>query len=237
MPTLRINCPFCAEPTRVELSACVGLRKPSAEEGKPLRQWLSEKYQGMERDDLFQNALQNNFYTFFAPALCPECKEYCLIKGIVTGSVEALGRGQDAGIDYSERVRILLVSPESSISYPPEVPPEIAEVMVELEEDLRRGRNEARILSGCRSVLDVALQKLGETSGGRGDRIGRLGAKGLLTAGLSDWAKRLWQDGHDGVHELQAKGHPVAEHVAFLKLFIEVAFVIPGKISAGKVAP
>lgn len=212
------------------------MRQPTLAEGKQVRDWASSKFASVT-DANFPNILKTSYFTFYSPALCPECKEYCLVKGMVYHSAEPLQRGQDAGVDYSDRAKVLLVSPEPTITYPPEVPPEIAEVMIELEEDLRRGRNEARILSGCRSVLDVALQKLGETSGGRGDRIARLGAKGLLTSGLSEWAKKLWQDGHDGVHELQAKGHPVAEHVAFLKLFIEVAFVIPAKIAESKVNP
>jgi hypothetical protein len=236
MPTLRLSCPFCGEPTRMELAPAVGVREPTLAEGQQFREWVSGRFAGINEAS-FPNVLKSSYYTFHAPALCPECKDYSLVKGLIYFSAEPIQRGQDAGVDYSDRIKVLRLSPEPTITYPPEVPSEIAEVMIELEEDLRRRRNEARILSGCRSVLDVALQKLGETSGSRGDRIARLGAKGVLTSGLAEWAQKIWKDGHDGVHELQAKGHPVAEHVAFLKLFVEVAFVIPEKISASKIGP
>jgi hypothetical protein len=213
--------------------AAIGARSPTVAEAKPVEAWIIAPWRNLS--EVTKNVLETYYKLFHAPGHCPECGEYCIVKCIIRGDVDGWHHGSDRGVDYGHKVAVLRVSPVGATSLSPEVPSDIAEVLQELEEDLLRGRNEGRILAGCRSVLDVALQRLGETTGTRGERIGRLGANGTLTAGLAEWARRLWQDGHDGVHELKAAGHPVVEHVAFLKLFVEVAFVIPKKISEGQV--
>jgi hypothetical protein len=172
---------------------------------------------------------------FFTLAQCPECGDATLVHAMATPDItDRVEKANDIGVDFNSRIRVIGQWPKLSADISKDVPSEIRDVLAELDEDFRRGRNTGRILAGCRSVLDVALTKLGQTQGSRGQRIAALGQAGLLTTGLTEWAAQLWRDGNEGVHELKGSGHPVAEHIAFLKLFVEVAFVLPKKIQAGK---
>lgn len=121
-----------------------------------------------------------------------------------------------------------------------DLPQKIREPFQAAAEDAARHRNAAGILAVCRGCLDVALKELGQTSGGRRERIGNLAQAGLLTNGLAEWAQKLWDDGNDAVHDLEATIDKAIDHVEFLKLFFEVAFALPERIkraSRGGVSP
>lgn len=231
MATLRLTCGWCGEPTRMECARVSGLRSPDESEADEFNEWYDLKNLGTPSAYL---ALEHPTI-FFTMARCPECGDASLVHGIAQSEiVDRIESGGDVGVDFNSRIKVLGQWPKLSADISKDVPSEIRDVLAELDEDFRRGRNTGRILAGCRSVLDVALTKLGQTQGSRGQRIGALGQAGLLTTGLTEWAAQLWKDGNEGVHELKGSGHPVAEHIAFLKLFVEVAFVLPKKIQAGK---
>ncbi|MBL5884881.1 hypothetical protein I7V28_22605 [Lelliottia amnigena] len=54
-----------------------------------------------------------------------------------------------------------LIEPDDSPFYPEKLRP----VFVELQEDVLANRTPARIITGCRSVMEVALRALGYESG------------------------------------------------------------------------
>lgn len=233
MATLRLICPFCCEPTRLELTAPHGVRTPTIDDVRPVLSQLLARWKGLDQKQV-PIVLEGHFRIFQSLAHCPECTEYSLIKGVAYGDAGTLGNSP--GQDCSDKVTVLRHAPPPTTLLAPEVPADIAEVLVELDEDYRRGRNAGRVLAGCRSVLDKALATLDPSAtGARSNRIDALSKSGKLTADIAEWAKRLWVDGNDGVHELSAAGHPVGEHIEFLKLFVEVAFVIPERIKKGQV--
>jgi hypothetical protein len=220
--------------TRLQLQSPIGWRSPQlAEVGDHLPN-LFDRFAKIAPEHA-KSTLETYFKVFHALAHCPECNEYSAIKGIAFGDAQAFN-GPVKGEDFSKIVTVLRQSPSPATVLPPEVPADIAAVIMELEEDFARGRNQGRVLAGCRSVLDVCLKLLdGGQTGGRAQRIAALAAKGDLTTDIAEWAKRLWIDGNDGVHELSATGHPVQEHLKFLRLFVEVAFAIPARIRSGQI--
>ncbi len=117
------------------------------------------------------------------------------------------------------------------------VPTLVADAFRFVQEDAGRRRNAPGIMSGARSCLDVALKGLGQTTGGRRERINNLATAGLLTASIAAWAQELWEEGSDATHDLQADMDRAIEHVDFLRLFFEVAFELPAKIAAQPHAP
>jgi hypothetical protein len=236
MPTLRLTCPFCSEETRLELLRAATTGKPKLQEVREVLPVLLSRFSNV-KPEAVQSVLTGHFTLFHSGALCPECDEVSIVKGVVFGAGEAIKNGSDPGVDYSDQITVLRHSPEPSTKLSDDIPSELREVFRELDEDLKRRRNAGRILAGCRSLLDVALRRLNQTSGSRADRIRALHKAGMLTADIAEWANRLWVDGNDGIHELDAKAHPVAEHVAFLRLFFEVCFVMPAKVKRATVKP
>lgn len=234
MPNLRLTCPFCCEPTRLEILPTTAVRKPLVEDVKERLPELLSDWK-VASDEQMQNVLRQHYFLFHALAHCQECNEHSVLKALILSDPSPIQKGSEPGVDFGAKITVLRHLPELESNLPTQVPEEIAQVLKELDEDHRRGRNAGRILGGCRTVLDVALQRLDPgATGSRADRISKLHKAGLLTTDIAEWAKQLWKDGHDGVHELKAEGHPVSEHIKFLRLFVEVAFVMPDRVRAGK---
>lgn len=109
-------------------------------------------------------------------------------------------------------------------------------------EDVARNRNSAAVLTNCRGVMEVALQEL-ETKAGAPPskaplikRIDQLAGQGLITAGLAEWAHQIRLDGNRSAHELVGDPAVARAYVDFLKLFLEVSFDLPERISKMKSA-
>ncbi|MCM0751205.1 hypothetical protein DEA98_07010 [Brucella pseudogrignonensis] len=85
---------------------------------------------------------------------------------------------------------------------------------------LERGDPPSRIVSECRSIMDVCLKELGATQGGRRQRIAHLKASHVLTEDLAAWGEFLWDDGNDAVHDIEATHEDARKHVEYLKLFL-----------------
>lgn len=111
------------------------------------------------------------------------------------------------------------------------IPKKIQQPFFDIQEDVHKNRNAAGVMSISRSCLDVALKELGQTTGGRKSRIKKLAEDKIITQGIAEWANKLWEDGNDAVHDLNADMGTAKEHVEFLKLFFEVAFSLPERIA------
>lgn len=130
-----------------------------------------------------------------------------------------------------ENPRILATYPSSRrYDDSPHYPDKLRQVFVEVQEDERANRSPARIITTCRSVLEVALHDLGYKSGNLLARIDKAREDGVLTEGMRQWAHRVRIQGNEATHELIADGKEATELVAFLRLFMEVAFVLPKRI-------
>ncbi|HEO9044211.1 TPA: DUF4145 domain-containing protein [Enterobacter kobei] len=137
------------------------------------------------------------------------------------------------------------VNPDSVKVYPelklpddsPHYPEKIRALFVELQEDIQMRRTPARIVTGCRSVLEVALKQLGYEKGNLQSRIEKARADGLLTEAMKNWAHRVRLDGNEAVHELEATDEQAQEFVSFLRLLLEILFVLPERIKQLQLAP
>jgi hypothetical protein len=110
-------------------------------------------------------------------------------------------------------------------------PEEVREIFAEAQEDLAMNRSPARIVATCRSVLDVCTKKLDGVGDKLSSRINDLKSKGVLTGHLADWAHSVRMDGNEAIHDLKASPGEAYELVEFIKTFLDVAFVLPAKIT------
>lgn len=130
-----------------------------------------------------------------------------------------------------ESPRILQIHPSAPRHEDsPHYPAKLRDVFVEVQEDERANRTPARIITTCRSVLEVALRELGYEGGNLLQRIDKARGDGVLTEGMRVWAHRVRLQGNEAIHELNATKEEATELVAFLRLFMEVAFVLPKRI-------
>ncbi|MRN48706.1 DUF4145 domain-containing protein [Brucella sp. 10RB9214] len=113
---------------------------------------------------------------------------------------------------------------------PNTAPAKVKELWPHTLMSLERGDPPSRIVSECRSILDVCLKELGATEGGRKQRIAHLKANHILTEDLATWGEFLWDDGNDAVHDIEATHEDARKHVEYLKLFFSVAFDLPADV-------
>ena len=116
-------------------------------------------------------------------------------------------------------------------------PERIKVLFSDLQDMARQNRTPSLIVTGCRSVLEVACGELGGEGKNFFSRIDDLLAKNILTQPLADWAHRLRLDGNAAVHEIEATPEQATELIEFIKLFLEVTFVLPRRIAAKVQSP
>jgi hypothetical protein len=119
--------------------------------------------------------------------------------------------------------------PEDSENWPQKV----RNVFYEIQEDVQKKRDPARIVGSCRSVLEVALASLGyDKARGKNlsDRIDEARVDGVLTENMRKWAHKTRMDGNEALHELEASHEESQELVNFLKTFLDISFDLPKRI-------
>lgn len=117
-------------------------------------------------------------------------------------------------------------------------PQKLRAVFVELQEDLEMKRTPARIVAGCRSVMEVALAACGLDKTKEptlSKRIDKAREMGLITESMKNWAHRVRLDGNEAVHELDASAEDAQQLVNFIRLFLEVVFNLPARIPGATV--
>lgn len=116
-------------------------------------------------------------------------------------------------------------------STPEGVPKEAAEMWPYTQKSLDAGDLPSRIVSECRSILDVCLSSLNTPkNAGRKAKIKYLKEKFILTESLARWGNDLWDDGNEAIHEIKATNENARAHVEFLKLFFRTVFELPFEI-------
>lgn len=179
---------------------------------------------------------------FCALSRCPNCGNPVMF--VVATTRQAMKVVQDSK-HHSADTRIMpqsckvmaMYPPPQSFASHPSWPEEIRKPFVEMQDDLSRGRTPAFIITGCRTILDVATKQLGADGKNIFGRIEDLRSKGLLTGALADWAHEIRQRGADAVHDLDGDRETARQFVEFIKLFLHVAYELPEMINARKPAP
>ncbi len=173
--------------------------------------------------------------TAYSTAICPECNGPLMMTFRCQAS--ELRDIQKATKDNSWVITGIV--PKTLTVYPelkepddsPYYPEKIRAPFIELQEDILMKRTAPRIVVGCRSVLEVALKSLGYDKGNLLSRIDKARDDGILTESMKNWAHRIRMNGNEAVHELEANQNEAEEFVSFLRLFLEVSFVLPKRIS------
>lgn len=156
-----------------------------------------------------------------------EAQDFKAMREAATNSIRAAS-------GYTEgRLHLLAVYPEpAKPADDPAYPEQVREIFPELQEMAARRASPAIVVGGCRSVLEVACSALGGEGRNLQTKIDDLRQKGLLTEALTEWAHRLRLDGNQAVHEIKASAEQATELVDFVRLFLEVTFVLPKRIEA-----
>ena len=128
----------------------------------------------------------------------------------------------------------------------PHYPDDINETLTEIQEDLWRGRQAARIISACRSILDVALKNAGYSDDEvreamsvkhRGwiyirQRLEKARDDGRLTQSLVEWGIELKVDGASAAHDIEGTKEQAADMLEFTKFVLELLFDWPRRIES-----
>lgn len=225
MYSIKVKCPHCIHHVNISLKHVTeyASRKPVALNVLQPQQIVSARVMS-----------STTRVSAYSTALCPECNGPLMISfecqfGELTDIRHAAGKSEWVltGPDLkSIKVYPELNEPDDS----PHFPQELRAIFVELQEDIQLQRTATRIVVGCRSVLEVALRALGYKDGNLLSRINNARTDGLLTESMKNWSHRIRINGNEAVHELQATDEEAREFVAFLKLFLEIAFVLPERI-------
>lgn len=225
MYSIKIKCPHCLHSVNISLQNATEYvsRKPVSVNTLQPKQIAS-----------VYSMSSTTKVSAYSTALCPECHGPLMISyecqfGEITDIRHAAGNTQ--WVLTGPELKSIKVYPElKEPDDSPHYPQELRAIFVELQEDIQLHRTAARIVVGCRSVLEVALRALGYKDGNLLSRINKAREDGLLTESMKNWSHRVRINGNEAVHELQATDDEAREFVAFLKLFLEVAFVLPERI-------
>lgn len=224
MYSLKIKCPYCLHQVHISLS-----------EVSQYRHWVPTQRSTINSQlPYVQRSSETDLANAFTTAFCPACNNPLMIT--FQYRLNDLLDAAD-GVDDESQLRAVLYNGTIRI-YPeprlpddsPHYPEKIRAVFTELQEDVQSGRTAPRIIAGCRSVLEVALRALGYEKGNLLSRIELARQDGILTESMRNWAHRIRMEGNEAVHELEASDEQAKEFVAFLRLFLEVAFVLPERI-------
>lgn len=221
MYSLKIKCPYCLHQVHISLNKVTQYhsRRPATE---------NKLYVQQPRTSEITSAKA------YSTDFCTECNNPLMIafecsvselvdmKKAINNKAWVLNAPLEGSIKIYPELRL----PDDS----PHYPEKIRAVFTELQEDVRSGRTAPRIIVGCRSVLEVALRSLGYEKGNLLSRIELARQDGILTESMKNWAHRIRMEGNEAVHELEASDEQAKEFVAFLRLFLEVAFVLPERI-------
>lgn len=179
---------------------------------------------------------------FCSLSRCPHCKNptMFIVQCVDTHLAPIMGSQSGTGYDANSRTlsqfRVIATYPETPrFDAHPSWPELIRQPFVEMQEDVRRKRTPAFIISGCRTILDVATKDLGGVGKNIFDRVADLRAKGLLTGALGDWADEIRKRGNDAVHDLEGDAESARQFVEFLRLFLHVAYELPESIAKQRV--
>jgi hypothetical protein len=226
MFSLQWKCPHCS---REETFTLTGVAEYLAKEQIPVGAVSTQRATVIMREG-------HQTVRAHGMASCPKCNGPILIW--FECASDALRRIGTSAKDWVWRYdgpppRILGVYPKGEEpDDSPHFPEALRKVFVELQEDIRMKRTAPRLVMGCRSVMEVALKALGydDKKDALSGRIDKARDDGVLTESMRAWAHRIRLDGNEAAHELQATDEEAREFVDFLRLFMEVAFVLPTRI-------
>ena len=220
----KMICPHCKEPTRAPAEAFY-------------RWWPDEDEEGQVADS-------NRAALAAVASYCPECENPValivegkdrILRPIMSESVES----RDWGYFGSDLTLKEVVPKPVGLPLDVAVPERIRHVLPDLAEDVGRRRNAVGTLNLCRGVLEEALRELEQANSQTPNRntllvnrIDNLCERGIITKSVAEWAHEIRLDGNRSAHELVGDPDLAVVYLDFLKVFLEVAFVLPKKIEA-----
>ncbi|MBW8285067.1 MAG: DUF4145 domain-containing protein [Rhizobium sp.] len=119
--------------------------------------------------------------------------------------------------------------PETDPAWPESLLRQFSDAQRMLDQDM----TPSTITATCRTVLDIATKCLDDTLAKLSlqKRIDQLLSSGVITKPIADWGHAIRLDGNEAVHEGIGNRRDAEQYVAFLKMFLNMAFSLPKRIS------
>ena len=114
------------------------------------------------------------------------------------------------------------------------LPDSIRKDFMELQLILKQRLAPALVISGCRTILEIAVKELGGEGKKLFDRIEDLKSKAIINGVLAEWAHIIRDDGNSATHEARGTQQEAEELVEFTKLFLQYTFEFPARVKVSR---
>ena len=205
MVSIYSTCPFCKN-SAYNFAYCVGHRD-------------------------FPNPENTKICESFAVVGCCNCKEKFMVIFIVPTSLHE--KAFKIVNSENEETKIKPIEfktypepkqPFTSIYFP--------DIINSLIEEAESSKNPAVKSMICRSIVEYALKDkgIGTEKDNLVSRINKAYEMGLITKPVADWAHIFRKIGNKAVHEISVDKSEADEFLAFVKIFLELIYIIPAKV-------
>lgn len=242
---LELECPYCSKQVDFVVREIFDWHPQSASDLNQFRDVVSRTAPSTTRENILMNKSPTHLQTDrkdltygYCSGSCPKCRSPIILT--ISTSANDMKILQNAnnqsplikGLWANKYMTVVGTLPNKpTFGAPKGVPDVVAELWPATLQSLQRGDPPSRIVTECRSILDVCLKALGAPSKkSRKQQIHYLKEQHILTNGLAEWGEKLWDDGNEAVHEIKADVESAKSHVEYLKLFFRTAFELPAEI-------
>ncbi len=106
------------------------------------------------------------------------------------------------------------------------------DVVNNLIEEAEFSKNPAVKAMVCRSIIEYALKDkyIGTEKDNLVNRINKAYEIGMITKPVAEWAHIFRKIGNKAVHEISISEKEANEFLAFVKIFLELVYIIPSKV-------
>lgn len=167
----------------------------------------------------------------FAVVHCCNCKEKFMV--IFKTPTSLHEKAFKAVNSENEEVRI---KPIEFKTYPEPKQPftniYFPDIINDLIEEAEFSKNPSVKSMICRSIIEYTLKdkEIGTEKDNLVDRIDKAYEIGLITKPVADWAHIFRKIGNKAVHEITVGDKEAEEFLAFVKIFLELIYIIPAKV-------
>jgi len=168
----------------------------------------------------------------FAVVKCCNCSERFMVNFTIPTNFHE----KAFGLVNSERENIQLKPIKATVYPEPKepftsvyFPQRVNELLTEVE----NAKTPAGKVMFCRSIIEYALKdkSIGSERDNLVNRINKAFENGIITKPVADWAHIFRKIGNKAVHEISATEEEAKEFEAFVKIFLELIYIIPAKVS------
>ncbi len=199
------SCPFCGN-SAYNFAYCIGHRN-------------------------FPNPMDTGICESFGVVGCCNCKEKFMV--IFTTQTSIHEKAFKIVNLESEELRIKPIQfktfPEPKRAFTNAMFPDVINNLIEEAEFSKNPAVKAMV---CRSIVEFTLKdkQIGTDKDNLVNRINKAYEMGLITKPVAEWTHIFRKIGNKAVHEISVSEKEANEFLAFVKIFLELIYIIPSKV-------